>query len=285
MTAITRVFPRRTKATPTDELAFVGPPPLHLPEADEVHISVAFTWDKPAAEHLAKCWGQYYPVKIGGPAYDDAGAAFTPGLYLKPGYTFTSRGCPNKCGFCLAWRREGPLRLLPITPGYIVLDNNLLACPRPHIEAVLDMLSNQRRQAEFAGGLEAAHVEPWFVKAVTDIGFKRAYFAYDRPAERKPVAEALRQFTEAMRGKIKYTHSKLSVYVLVGFAGDTLDQAAERCQFVKDHSGTPFPMYFEPAGPRQQKPREWQEFCGRVLHATGWAKQTNPQTANHGLFG
>lgn len=52
---IARVFPRRTTATPDDELVFFGPPPLLiLPEIDEVHISVAFTYDRPKAEELAK---------------------------------------------------------------------------------------------------------------------------------------------------------------------------------------------------------------------------------------
>ena len=46
-----RVFPRLTKATPRDELAYFGPPDLFA-QADEVHVSVTFTWDKPAAELL-----------------------------------------------------------------------------------------------------------------------------------------------------------------------------------------------------------------------------------------
>ena len=36
---IARVFPRRTSATPDDELAFIGDPPLFLPGMDEVHVS------------------------------------------------------------------------------------------------------------------------------------------------------------------------------------------------------------------------------------------------------
>jgi len=55
MTRILRVFPRRTKATPTDALARVGYPPTPACriDADEVHISVTFTWDKPLAEDMA----------------------------------------------------------------------------------------------------------------------------------------------------------------------------------------------------------------------------------------
>jgi len=42
--SLVRVFPRRTQATPDDDLAFIGPPPLFLPQIQEIHISVAFTW-------------------------------------------------------------------------------------------------------------------------------------------------------------------------------------------------------------------------------------------------
>ena len=42
MARIIRVFPRRTAATPVDDLAYVGLP-FFWSEADEVHISVTFT--------------------------------------------------------------------------------------------------------------------------------------------------------------------------------------------------------------------------------------------------
>lgn len=81
---IARVFPRKTAATPDDPLAFFGlPPMLALPEIDEVHVSVTFTYDKPKAEALAYQWEIVgVPVKVGGPAYNDPAGEFTPGLYL-----------------------------------------------------------------------------------------------------------------------------------------------------------------------------------------------------------
>jgi hypothetical protein len=69
MATIIRVFPRRTRATPDDDLAYVGGPDLYAPVADEVHVSVAFTNDLPAAERLAYEWqGMARTVKVGGPA-------------------------------------------------------------------------------------------------------------------------------------------------------------------------------------------------------------------------
>jgi hypothetical protein len=57
---------------------------------------VAFTWDIPWAEELAKHWEHIALVKFGGPAYGTRGEEFTPGMYIKHGYTITSRGCPKK---------------------------------------------------------------------------------------------------------------------------------------------------------------------------------------------
>jgi len=84
---IARVFPRRTVATPTDELAFVGMPPMMvMPEIDEVHVSVAFSYDMPEAEYLADQWLQVgVPVKMGGPAFNKPGEDFIPGRYLADG--------------------------------------------------------------------------------------------------------------------------------------------------------------------------------------------------------
>lgn len=99
-----RVFPRKTKATPVDELAYFDDPnrgrsslPDLFTEADEVHISVTFTADKLRAEQLAHAWEHVAPVKLGGVAYGDRSLEFIPGRYIKHGYTFSSRGCPRRC--------------------------------------------------------------------------------------------------------------------------------------------------------------------------------------------
>ena len=109
-------------------------------EADEVHVSVTFTADKPKAEWLAKQWQDIAPVKVGGVAYGDRGDDFIPGKYIKHGYTFTSRGCPERCWFCSVWKRDPQVRLLPIQDGWNVLDDNILACPEDHFRATISML-------------------------------------------------------------------------------------------------------------------------------------------------
>src|SRR5215472_11183765 len=174
-----RVFPRKTKATPTDEFAYFGPPDMFA-QADEIHVSVTFTYDKPKAERLAEQWRDIGPVKIGGVAYGDRGEDFISGRYIKPGYIFTSRGCPRRCWFCSVWKRDPVPRLLPVVDGWNILDDNLLACPQPHVEAVFAMLRAQGRRIEFTGGLEALSLEDYQVDLLASLRPRPTmFFAYD----------------------------------------------------------------------------------------------------------
>ena len=150
---IIRVFPRKTRLTPDDENVRVACEPGFFDEADEVHVSVLFKEDLPKAERLAKAWSKVAPVKIGGVATGDSGGNFVPGMYVKKGGVITSRGCPNRCWFCIVWRNEGNvIRELPITDGWNVMDNNLLRCSENHVRKVFDMLHRQPERAVFSGG-------------------------------------------------------------------------------------------------------------------------------------
>lgn len=185
---IARVFPRKTNASPTDDLCFFGDPPTGI-KVDGVHISHVFTYDKDKVNEMAKTWGKVAPVKIGGPAHGDSGGEFTSGMYLKKGYTITSRGCPNTCWFCDVWKREGKIRELEIKEGNNILDSNLLACSDQHIIKVFQMLSDQKN-VEFSGGLEAKRLEWWHISLLRKINPRQIFFAYDTPDDFGPLIEA-----------------------------------------------------------------------------------------------
>lgn len=226
---IARVFPRRTRATPTDELAFTSAPGLFAPEVDEVRVSVTFSWDIPEAERLAREWERVAPVRIGGPALGEAGGDFEPGAYLRHGYVITSRGCPNRCWFCSVWRREGSVRELPIRDGHNVLDDNLLACSEEHIRAVFAMLKRQPQRAEFTGGLEAARLADWHVGLLADLRPKQVFFAFDTADDYEPLVNAGRKLLAA--GFTTTSHA-LRCYVLIGWPRDTFVAAENRLRGV-----------------------------------------------------
>lgn len=132
---IARVFPRRTSATPHDELAFVGAITMETiaaiarAEPSEIHISATFTWDLPDVDELYESYSVFgVPVEVGGPAFGDRMGDFVPGMYIREGLVFTSRGCNKNCWFCSVPKCcNGEIRELPIVDGWNILDDNVLA--------------------------------------------------------------------------------------------------------------------------------------------------------------
>lgn len=239
---IARVFPRKTKATPDDELTYFNGPGDPPPEVDEVHISVAFTWDKDRAEQLAEKWEHVAPVKIGGPAYGDKLGEFEPGIYIKNGYTITSRGCPNakkgKCWFCT--EPPGPVEL-EIKDGWNVLDPNILSTSEEHFKKVVEMLKRQDRRAEFTGGLEAKLLTPWHVDLLRELKPKQMFFAYDTPDDLEPLVKAGKMLLDA--GFTTASHT-LRCYCLIGYRGDTFDKAEKRLEQAIDAGFMPMAMLY-----------------------------------------
>lgn len=279
MSRLIRVFPRKTKASPDDALAFFGPPDLFA-QADEVHISVAFTQDKPIAERLAEQWRYVAPVSVGGVAYGDTSLNFIPGRYIKPGYTITSRGCPRRCWFCSVHKKWPNVNPLPIVDGWNVLDDNLLAAPRPHVEAVFDMLRRQKRRIEFTGGLEALALEDYQVDLLSSLSPRPTmFFAYDPGDAFETLRSAARRLLEA--GFTKASH-RMRVYVLIGFPKDTFDLADARLRQMVDIGFTPMAMLWQPETPSQERYRpapEWRTFQRRwarpaIIHSR--MDQTDP---------
>jgi hypothetical protein len=255
---IARVFPRRTNATPTDALAFVKvPPPIDLPDIDEVHVSVAFTYDLPTAEQLAEQWRSVgVSVKLGGPAFDEPGGEFVPGRYLKQGYVITSRGCNNRCWFCSVPNREGyAVKELIVTAGFNVLDDNLLACSEQHIRKLFAMLKKQKERPIFTGGLEAKLLKPWHIELLREVRVRRMYFAYDTGDDLEPLIAAGKLLLEY---GITRKSRKASCYVLIGYEGDTFEQAETRLRQAWTAGFLPYAMLYRDGG--GETDAEWRRF-------------------------
>lgn len=219
-------------------MCFFDQPDLFVPEVDEVHVSVTFTGDKERAESLAETWKHVAPVTIGGPAYDDPGGEFVPGRYLKKGYVITSRGCPNKCWFCSVWKRSGDVKELDITEGWIMQDDNILACSENHIRSVFEMLSRQTNPVRL-NGMEAKLLKEWHVDLIWDLKPQQMFFAYDTDDDLEPLVNAGKMLRYANR-----TRSSCSCYVLIGYRGDTVNKAEKRCLQAWDAGFMPFAMLY-----------------------------------------
>ena len=251
---VIRVFPRRNKWTPDDNLSFIGYPPLIRPDDIPVHISVTFTQDKELAEMLYHAWSEYYSdVSIGGPAFDDPGGEFIPGRYIKQGVVITSRGCPNYCPWCFVPKRESVIRELPIKNGWIIQDNNLLACNKNHIIRVFDMLRHQPHPAEFKGGFDSRLLRPWHIDLLKSIKLNELWFACDTK-EQLPTLEKAADLLK------DFPRSKKRCYVMVGYDGESLDDALLRLRSVYQLGFDPFCQLYQSAENIEYS-FEWKDFA------------------------
>ena len=254
MKRILRVFARKTNLTPVDDLAFYDVPGLFIPEHDEVHVVVTFTWDIERGKWLRDCWQDVTdkPVKIGGVAFDDPCTGdFVPGLYLKHGVTVTSRGCINNCAFCFVPKREGKLREIEnFAVGNIIQDNNFLACSKQHKRKVYDMLKTQR-QVSFRGGLESEFLTDWDVEEMRNLRIFDLWLACDSKARIKPFLKACEKLVKA-----GFNQNKIRCYALIG---DDMRENEERLQTIFRAGALPFAQLYQPRGWKEY-PREWRQY-------------------------
>lgn len=252
---IIRVFPSRTSYTPDDNMAFVGMPPLVIPEHDEVHVSCVFTWDKEYCRELAYQWEGRTdkPVKLGGVAFESPIDGFEPGLYVKKGVVFTSRGCNNGCNFCLVPKLEGKLKELPIVPGNIIQDNNFLQTSRRHKDEVFDMLKSQKGIC-FKGGLEANLIDDHFVDGIQKLKIKELWLACDSDGTLPALRKACAKLSEA-----GFNRNKIHCYALS--YGRDMDKDEERLREIYKAGAMPFmQLYRDFSEKKTSYSAEWNKF-------------------------
>jgi hypothetical protein len=212
---------------------------------------VVFTWHKEQAQALAEQWHRHAKrVLIGGPAFGDPGADFVPGRYMRQGITITSRGCPNNCVFCFVPKREGKIRELPIMPGNIIQDNNILACSDAHIKKVFTMLKTQKAIC-FKGGLEAVRVTDKIAEELRGLRIRELWLACDTPNSLWPVLNAFVRLRTA-----GFKNYQFHCYVILG-----KDKAEEenRLQTLLDFGIMPFGQLYRTEDQTQYS-KDWKDF-------------------------
>jgi len=263
-----RVFPSKTKWTPTDNLAFIGDPPLFRPpDLWPVLVSVCFTWDIEEGKRLKSAWSQYYKkVYLGGPALNDPGNEFIPGTFLKEGVTITSRGCIRDCPFCFVPRREGKIREYPIKDGWILQDNNILACSKEHQIKVFEMLQRQKKAIDFNGGLDPRLLTDWHIKEFEKLKVHHFWFSCDFPGAEK----FLKKTSELMAD---YPYWKKRSYVLIGFNRETIKEAERRLNTVFEMGFLPFAQLYNGIN-KTKWSKEWDALQRKWCRPAAYRKES-----------
>jgi hypothetical protein len=221
-------------------------------ENGTTRLSIAFTWDLPAAYQRAvwlSSMGQR--VMAGGPA-----------VSLMPGYlsdvaeigsdwpgalqrhnqlaTRTSIGCIRGCSFCAVPRTEGKLRELSDWPiGPLHCDNNLLACSRTHFDRVIDR-AKPLPWVDFNQGLDARILTKHHADRFAELKRPMIRLAFDHI---KTESQFMRAY-ELLRAA-GITKHQIRVYVLVGYK-DTPEDALYRLRLVANLGIDPNPMRYNP---------------------------------------
>lgn len=163
-------------------------------------------------------------------------------------YMFTTRGCPNKCGFCAVWRMEDS-RIIRnwkkqvnlSKPNIMICDNNLSSQPMSHIKNVTDFIKKHELYAMFDGGFDCKYITEDFAKLFQGMKFCKSGMrtGFDRIEEDGT-------FQRAVETIKKYvSRASMLAYVLYNFA-DTPAEADYRMSECNRLNVRPYPQRYVP---------------------------------------
>lgn len=152
-------------------------------------------------------------------------------------YGFLTRGCPNKCSWCIVPEKEGDIKpymdIDEIIGNYksaVLLDNNVLASP--HGIAQIEKIIKMKIKIDFNQGLDARLIDNSIAKLLSKVKWIRFIrMACDSPGSKQHIENAVREIR-------KYTKREIFVYTLI--RKGLIDEAMDRIMFLKNLGVTPF---------------------------------------------
>lgn len=226
-------------------------------------LSVVFTRDlEDAAQYAMLARHKGMEVRVGGPALTMTSDWFlrnTGGIIphvglaefdREPGqydWTFTSRGCPRNCPFCLVTKLEGPkvVEFDDFNPAPNIGDNNILMTSDRHQEVVIQRtLEAGFTSVDVNSGFDCrvfANDPEWYFARWSRLPLAMWRFAFDGPDEER----SIRTVFEFLRGKGMDRH-KVQAYVLSNFPGTSPEEVIRRAEVIKSYGMMPYLMVFRP---------------------------------------
>jgi len=239
---------------------------------DKVYISCVFKKNAGQAKGIAR----YYPdaeIDIGGCGIDLKKELPLEIELIKPDYDlyqttysqgYTSRGCPNKCGFCIVPEKEGKIRIAqhpsefddPRFDTMMIMDNNLFGAPQEWQDQVLAWFVGNNMKMLSPQGWDARLLNEhrWLMLSAV----KRAqaiHFAWDNVKDEKHIENAIDIMKQSGVSK-GYLQRQISFYVLAGFES-TFEDALYRCTRLKEMGVQSFVMPYHKKDKRINALARW----------------------------
>lgn len=166
-------------------------------------------------------------------------------------WSFTFRGCPNRCPYCAVKKMEAEPWLNPRwrahvfaanKPCAMVFDNNLSAAPREHALSLFSALARGNRRVCLDNGVDCKHVDIQIAEALGKLRFVHSgmRIAFDRIAE-----DGVFQSAVALLIKHGVPKTQIMSYVLFNFL-DTPREADYRARECVKMGVHPYPQRFMP---------------------------------------
>lgn len=154
---------------------------------------------------------------------------------------FTTRGCPNACGFCLVSCKEGvkSVKVADISEFWRgqreidLMDANLLACP-DH-EGIIQQLIDSKAKVNFNQGLDARFITEDNARLLSKVKIKTVHFALDLPRNTDKVIQGLLTYR---KHSPQVDMRNICVYVLTNF-DTTFAEDYERVKRLQEIGLTP----------------------------------------------
>lgn len=197
---------------------------------------------------------------------------------------YLTRGCPNKCRWCLVPKKEGDIRpyrdwkdiVRKDTDKLILMDNNILACT--HGIEQLESLIGSRYQIDLNQGIDARLVTDEIANILSKLKWIRFIrFSCDQKAQIEPI-----QGTIELLSKHGIRPYRIFIYLLIT---EDIEDAAYRVEQLKKYKA--INLYAQPE--RNERlgvmPNKLQmEFSQRYIYSGCYRKESWKEYANRKGF-
>jgi hypothetical protein len=244
-----------------------------IEDPDKVYISCIFKKNAGQARGVSK----YYPnaeIDVGGSGIDLKKELPDEIELIKPDYDlylstysqgYTSRGCVNKCAFCIVPEKEGKIRIAqhpsefddPRFDTMMIMDNNLFAAPQEWQDQVFAWFVGNHMKMLSPQGWDARLLNEHRWLLLSSVKHAAAiHFAWDDVKDEKHIVRAI---DIMKKGGISEGHlrRKISFYVLAGYGDSTFEDALYRCTRLKEMGTQAFVMPFHKKDKRINALARW----------------------------